>query len=34
MHEGGADAQAILQIKFVGRHLTNDEVDDICGDGK
>ena len=34
MYEGGADAQAILDIKFVGKHLTNDEVDDICGDGK
>ena len=34
MYEGGADAQAILGIKFVGKHLTNDEVDDICGDSK
>jgi len=34
MYEGGADAQAILQIKFVGRHLTNDQVDEICRDGR
>jgi hypothetical protein len=34
MHESGADAQAILGIKFVGKYLTNDEVDDICGNGK
>jgi hypothetical protein len=34
MYEGGTDAQAILGIKFVGKHLTNDEVDDICGDSK
>ncbi len=34
MHEGGADVQAILGIKFVGRHLTNDEVDEICGDDR
>jgi len=34
MREGGADAQAILGIKFVGRHLTNDEIDDICGNSR
>lgn len=34
MREGGADVQAILGIKFVGRHLTNDEVDEICGDDR
>jgi len=34
MHESGSDAEAILGIKFVGKHLTNDEVDDICGDSK
>jgi len=34
MHEGGADVHAILGIKFVGRHLTNDEVDEICGDAR
>src|SRR5258708_36975055 len=34
MYEGGADVQAILGIKFVGRHLTNDEVDEICGDDR
>jgi hypothetical protein len=34
MREGGADVEAILGIKFVGRHLTNDEVDEICGDDR
>jgi hypothetical protein len=34
MREGGADVEAILRIKFVGRHLTNDEVDEICGDDR
>jgi len=34
MYEGGADVHAILGIKFVGRHLTNDEVDEICGDAR
>src|SRR5258706_2696179 len=34
MREGGADAQAILGFKFVGRHLTHTEIDDICGNGR
>jgi hypothetical protein len=34
MHKSGADAQAILGIKFISRHLTNDEIDDICGDDR
>jgi hypothetical protein len=34
MHEGGGDVQSILGIKFVGSHLTNDEVEEICGDNR
>lgn len=31
MFEGGSDVEAVMGIKFIGRHLTNDQIEEICG---